>query len=211
MRFAHLFDGVRSVLCVGAHPDDIEIGCGATLLRLRAERPDVSVSSLVMTGSGERAAEAAAAADAFLGDGADIAVLGFRDGHLPWEGSAVKDAFADRVAEVQPDLVLVHQRHDLHQDHRLLAELALQVCRSATILGYEIPKYDGDLGQPNLYVPVSAQQAATKTELLHKVFPSQISKDWFDEATLTGLMRLRGVEARAVMAEAFWAPKLVLP
>lgn len=210
MNLAGLFDGASSILAVGAHPDDIEIGCGATLLRLRAEFPNVAVHSLVLTAPGARRAEAKAAAQAFLGVDQRLVVHEFRDGYLPWDGAAVKEAFAEAVDASTPEVVLVHRADDAHQDHRLLGELAMQVARSATILHYEIPKYDGDLGRPNLYVAVPPQIADRKIELLRESFPSQTAKDWFDEETLRGLLRLRGVESRRRYAEAYWAPKLVL-
>lgn len=200
-----------TVLAVGAHPDDIEIGAGATLLRVRDERPDVVVHSLVMTATEERAAEARAAAAAFVGTDARLSVLGFRDGYLPWEGSGVKESFARAVHETRPEVVLVPATEDAHQDHRLLGELAIQVARSATIVHYEIPKYDGDLGRPNVYVPVPSEVADRKVALLHEAFPSQTSKDWFDEETLRGVLRVRGVESRQRYAEAFVVPKLVIP
>jgi LmbE family N-acetylglucosaminyl deacetylase len=210
MDLAALFGGAASVLFVGAHADDIEIGCGATILRLRAELPEIAIHSLVMSSSPQRADEARAAATAFVGDDAKLSLHEFRDGHMPWSGGEVKEAFAEAVTSANPDVLLVHRDDDAHQDHRLLGSLAIQVARSALILHYEIPKYDGDLGRPNLYVGVPAGVADRKIELLHKAFVSQTAKDWFDEETLRGLLRLRGVESRHRYAEAYWAPKLVI-
>ena len=202
------------LLAVGAHADDIEIGCGATILRLVAEHPGLSVDWLVLSGHGERAGEAADSAAAFLaGAGAtNIMVEGFRDGFFPYVGGAVKERFEQLKAEVAPDLVLTHRLEDRHQDHRLVAELTWNTFRDHLILEYEIPKYEGDLGRPNLYVPVGQEHGERKVELLRKCFPSQAGRSWFSDDTFWALLRLRGVESGGPgrFAEAFQARKLVL-
>ncbi|HEX3213899.1 MAG TPA: PIG-L deacetylase family protein [Actinomycetota bacterium] len=202
------------LLAIGAHADDIEIGCGATVLRLVAEHPGLSVDWLVLSGHGDRAGEAADSAAAFLaGAGATrVMVEGFRDGFFPYDGGAVKERFERLKAEVAPDLVLTHRLEDRHQDHRLVAELTWNTFRDHLILEYEIPKYEGDLGQPNLYVPVGQEHGERKVELLRKCFPSQAGRSWFSDDTFWATLRLRGIECNAPgrYAEAFQARKLIL-
>jgi LmbE family N-acetylglucosaminyl deacetylase len=202
------------LLAVGAHADDIEIGCGATILRLAAEHPGLSVDWLVLSGHGDRAGEAADSAAAFLaGAGATrVMVEGFRDGFFPYDGGAVKERFERLKTEVAPDLVLTHRLEDRHQDHRLVAELTWNTFRDHLILEYEIPKYEGDLGRPNLYVPVGQEHGERKVELLRKCFPSQAGRSWFSDDTFWATLRLRGIECNASgrYAEAFQARKLVL-
>jgi LmbE family N-acetylglucosaminyl deacetylase len=202
------------LLAIGAHADDIEIGCGATILRLIAEHPGLSVDWLVLSGHGDRAGEAADSAAAFLaGAGATrVMVEGFRDGFFPYDGGAVKERFERLKAEVAPDLVLTHRLEDRHQDHRLVAELTWNTFRDHLILEYEIPKYEGDLGRPNLYVPVGQEHGERKVELLRKCFPSQAGRSWFSDDTFWATLRLRGIECNAPgrYAEAFQARKLVL-
>jgi LmbE family N-acetylglucosaminyl deacetylase len=202
------------LLAVGAHADDIEIGCGATILRLAAEHPGLSVDWLVLSGHGDRAGEAADSAAAFLaGAGATrVMVEGFRDGFFPYDGGAVKERFERLKTEVAPDLVLTHRLEDRHQDHRLVAELTWNTFRDHLILEYEIPKYEGDLGRPNLYVPVGQEHGERKVELLRKCFPSQADRSWFSDDTFWATLRLRGIECNAPgrYAEAFQARKLVL-
>jgi LmbE family N-acetylglucosaminyl deacetylase len=202
------------LLAVGAHADDIEIGCGATILRLAAEHPGLSVDWLVLSGHGDRAGEAADSAAAFLaGAGATrVMVEGFRDGFFPYDGGAVKERFERLKTEVAPDLVLTHRLEDRHQDHRLVAELTWNTFRDHLILEYEIPKYEGDLGRPNLYVPVGQEHGERKVELLRKCFPSQAGRSWFNDDTFWATLRLRGIECNASgrYAEAFQARKLVL-
>ena len=202
------------VLAVGAHADDIEIGCGGTMLRLVAEHPGLAVHWLVLSGLGERAQEAADSAAAFC-DGAGVtrvAVERFRDGFLPYVGGEVKERFERLKAEVDPDLILTHRLEDRHQDHRLVAELTWNTFRGHLILEYEIPKYEGDLGHPNLFVPLEAEHCQRKVELLRKCFPSQAGRSWFSDDTFWALLRLRGVESGGPgrFAEAFTARKLVL-
>jgi LmbE family N-acetylglucosaminyl deacetylase len=196
-------------VCLAAHPDDIEIGVGGTLLAL-AERGDVSGHFLTFTGSDERCAEAIAAAQAFL-PGTKTTFQGYPDGRLPAHWNDVKDAlhtFAATVAEA--DLVLAPRTDDAHQDHRLLGSLAPTVWRDALVLHYEIPKWDGDLGQPNCYVPLSPELARSKIALLNEHYRSQAGRDWWSEEVFSGLMRIRGMECRSPYAEAFHSSKAVL-
>lgn len=205
--------GRYRALAIGAHPDDIEIGAGGTLLRLLDERPGLSVDFVVMTGDEQRRAEAEESARALAGDrlGAiGIRALGLRDGHLPSAGSVPK-AEVERLKEGGPyDLVLCPSLGDAHQDHRVVAELVWQTFRSAPILEYEIPKYEGIAEQPNLFVELTAQQCDRKVEHLMRSFPSQHDRDWYTAETFRALLRLRGLESASAAgyAEAFIARKL---
>ncbi|MBI2236028.1 MAG: PIG-L family deacetylase [Magnetospirillum sp.] len=200
------------LLCLGAHCDDIEIGCGATVLRLLAELGAVQVRWVVFTGSAVRQAEAKASADAFLAgaERAEVHLHGFRESFLPQQWGAVKEEFEHIKAGFAPSLILVHSRDDDHQDHRLLAELAWNTFRDHLIWEYEIPKYEGDFPAPNLFVPVSEDDAGRKVELITRLFASQRGRTWFDAETFRGLMRLRGVGCNAPWAEAFTCRKAVI-
>ena len=201
------------VLCLGAHADDLEIGCGGTVLRLLEERPGTRVHWVVLSGDEKRAAEARAGAGLFLGEAEHrIHLSEFRDGFFPSQHAQLKEYFEALAREVAPDLVFTHFRDDLHQDHRAVCELTWNTFRDHLVLEYEIPKYDGDLGRPNCYVPLSDDVVRRKIENLAQAFPSQTGKDWFDGETFRGLMRLRGMESRAASgyAEAFHARKLLL-
>jgi LmbE family N-acetylglucosaminyl deacetylase len=202
------------VLCIGAHCDDIEIGCGGTLLQLRAAWPEVEIQWLVLSSSAQRRAETEAAARRLLGEAArERVVFGkFRDGFLPYEGASVKEFFEEVRSRASPDVIFTHQRSDLHQDHRLACELTWNTWRDHLILEYEIPKYDGDLGRPNAFVPLEREQLESKIAILQEAFASQRSKAWFSAETFRGLARLRGIEANAESgyAEAFYGPKLLL-
>ena len=202
------------VLAVGAHSDDLEIGCGATLLTLAASGRALSVDWVVCAAGDEaRAAEAKVGAAAVLAgvDDVRVRVEGFRDGFLPYEGAGVKELF-ESLKPCTPDLVLTHWSGDAHQDHRLVAELAANTFRDHPILGFEIPKYDGDLATPNLYVPVTKEVAERKAELLLATFPSQHGRRWFEPELFLALMRLRGMECNAPSgyAEGFHSRKLTL-
>lgn len=204
--------GPLRVLAVGSHADDIEIGCGGTLLRLARTR-ELDVRWVVLSASEERAAEAKRSAEAFL-DGAassQITVEAFRDAFFRY-GGEVKEYFESLKAAVSPDLILTHHGSDLHQDHRLVAELTWNTFRDHLVLEYEIPKYDGDLGSPNVFVHLDEDVAGRKVELLLESFPSQRSRPWFTEDLFLALMRLRGMESASPsgLAEAFYARKVVL-
>jgi LmbE family N-acetylglucosaminyl deacetylase len=200
------------VLAIGAHADDIEIGAGGAILSWIASGAEVSVDWCALSAPGERADEARASAGDFLKGAAraDIHLGDFRDGYFPAERTAVKDWVEGLKRLEKPDVILCHQRNDAHQDHRLVCELAWNTFRDHLILEYEIPKWDGDLGQPNIYAPLSDEVLAKKIELLHKHFGTQRPKAWFDDETFRGLARLRGVECRERYAEAFFARKLLL-
>ena len=203
-----------SLLCLGAHPDDIEIGCGGTVLRLLAEHPGTVCRWVVFSGAGDREREARDSGRTFLSAAADqrMDVHQFRDGHFPAALSGIKEVLEDVKREFAPDLVFTHYRDDAHQDHRLICEATWQTFRDHLILEYEVPKWDGDLGCPGLYVPLPKDTAAKKVEHLLGAFPSQRNKPWFTADTFFALMRLRGVECRAPdgCAEGFYARKLAL-
>lgn len=203
--------GVRSLVAIGAHPDDIEIGAGGLLLSVAATVPRVRVHYLLLTGSAERHAEARGAAAAFL-PAAELsfALHGLPDGRLPVHWGTVKHHLHAAAEVLHPDLVLSPWAGDAHQDHRLLGELVPTVFRSAFAMQYEIPKWDGDLGRPNLLLPLADEVARRKVELLHASYPSQKAHDWWDDEVFLGLARLRGMECRARYAEAFHCPKAVL-
>ena len=198
------------VVCLGAHADDIEIGAGGTILRLLDERPNTHVTHVVFSADAIRADEARAAARQLLAAAeADIHVLGHRDGFFPFEAADIK-GFAQAALEgVRPHLVLTHRRDDAHQDHRVIADLAWQTFRGATIAAYEIPKWDGDLDRPNAYVALDDATITRKLALLADHFPTQQAKGWYDDETFRGLARVRGVEAGVRYAEAFHCTKLV--
>lgn len=209
-----IFDGVKSILCLGAHSDDIEIGCGGTVLRTLEASPDTAVSWVVFSARRERGREAESSATRFLaGAGTrNVELHQFRDGFFPSEHAKIKSYFEELKARVQPDLILTHCRDDLHQDHRVVNELTWNTFRHHLILEYEVPKWDGDLGRPNVFVPLSEEQARTKVQILTESFASQSGKHWFDEETFVGLMRLRALECNAPSrrAEAFYGRKVVL-
>jgi len=208
-----LIDGPVHLVALGAHPDDIEIGCGGTLLALKDSGRPLVVRWIVLSTQGERREEARASADELL-DGvtdAELVFHDFRDGFLPYAGAPVKEAVEDAKG-FEPHVVFTHQRHDLHQDHRLLCELTWNTFRDHLILEYEIPKYDGDLGRPAIYVQLTSAQADAKVAAIREGFPSQAERPWFSDETFRSLMRLRGIESRSPdgYAEAFHCRKLVL-
>ena len=203
-----------TVLCLGAHADDIEIGCGGTLLTLARRSPRMRMSWVVFSGTPVRAAEARQSGAAWLGGGraAVVTTHAFRESYFPAEFAMIKDEMQALAARLAPDLVLTHSRADRHQDHRVISDLTWNAFRDSTILEYEIPKWDGDLGAPNLFQPVSRVVLERKLRLLNRHFKSQRAKDWFDPATFRGLARVRGMECRSPsgFAEAFYARKLTL-
>lgn len=208
------FKKLTTVLCLGAHADDIEIGCGGTILRMIQERPELKVWWVVFSAKAKRRREAGASARAFLKGLREqkIIVKNFRDGFFPFQGMAIKEFFERLKDSIQPDLVFTHYREDRHQDHRVLSDLAWNTFRDHVILEYEIPKYDGDLGNPNVYVRLDEQVCHHKVERIYSSFRSQTGKHWFSPDTFLALMRLRGIEcaANSAYAEAFYARKLTL-
>ena len=201
-------------LCIGAHADDIEIGCGGTVTQWAADYPKARFIWAVFSGNQVRIAETRAASQALLGSGArvEFRLHEFRDAFFPGHYSEVKEAVGKLRREFSPDVVLTHFEKDRHQDHRLLSELTANAFRDHLVLEYEVPKYDGDLGNPNVYVPLPESVARKKVESLLACFASQADHEWFTAETFLALMRLRGIECRAPsgFAEAFHARKLVV-
>jgi LmbE family N-acetylglucosaminyl deacetylase len=205
--------GLR-LLFLGAHSDDIEIGCGGTILRLAKQRPESVFDWVVFGATGERQTEALRSANLFVQAPKlrEPVLKAFPDGFMPYVGAEVKTAFEELKRAVCPDIIFTHSRKDAHQDHRLIAELTWNTFRDHLILEYEIPKYDGDLGQPNLFIPLDTETCETKIRFLMEAFQTQRNKRWFDPQTFRGLMRLRGMESNAPsgFAEAFYCRKMVL-
>jgi LmbE family N-acetylglucosaminyl deacetylase len=201
------------LLCLGAHCDDIEIGCGAAMLRWASERP-LDIMWVVLCSTPARAAETRRSASRFLRHArwSEVRVESFRDGYLPSQWAQAKDVLESLKRLPRPDLILTHERDDRHQDHRLVSELTWNTFRDHTILEYEVAKYDGGLGQPNLFVPVSTAVARRKAALVMASYPSQRGKQWFDADAFLALMRLRGLECNADSgyAEAFHARKVMV-
>jgi LmbE family N-acetylglucosaminyl deacetylase len=209
LRLERPSDAPLSVLAVGAHPDDIEIGAGGLLLSLAGKLSRVRY--LLMTGTEERHAEARAAAHAFMPDAdLDVTLLDLREGHLPVAWQSVKEALEAVARSESPDLIVAPSSADAHQDHRTIGEIVPTVFRDHLCLGYEIPKWDGDLGRPAVYCPLPEDIARRKVELLHKCYPSQRSRDWWDDEVFLGLARLRGMECHTRYAEAFTCTKAVV-
>jgi LmbE family N-acetylglucosaminyl deacetylase len=201
------------ILCLGSHSDDIEIGCGGAALRLAEEYPDSRFHWVVFSAVGVRESEARRAAELFAGSRLRGPLLKtFQDGFMPYVGSDVKIVFEKELKQLSPDVIFTHNAKDAHQDHRLLSELTWNTFRDHLILEYEIPKYDGDLGQPSVFVPLSQDICQKKVRYIMDAFQSQRSKPWFEESTFLSLMRLRGMECNAPSgyAEAFYCRKLVL-
>jgi len=214
LTFERRRDSIFRILCLGAHSDDIEIGCGGTVLRILEENPDAEVLWVVMGASGQRADEATASAKSFLARARqkEVIVKEFRDGFFPYIGAEIKGFFEELKRRCAPDLILTHYRNDLHQDHRLVSELTWNTFRNHLILEYEILKYDGDLGTPNVFVPLTESLARRKVGILLDSFRSQLKKNWFTEDAFLAILRLRGLECNAPekYAEAYHARKLVL-
>jgi LmbE family N-acetylglucosaminyl deacetylase len=206
--------GVLRVLCLGAHSDDIEIGCGGTVLSLLESNENVSVCWVVFSASELRAREAQDSAISFLMQAREkeVVVKRYRDGFFPFLGAQIKDDFEALKHNFNPDLVLTHYREDRHQDHRLISDLTWNTFRNHMILEYEIPKFDGDLGCPNFFVPLKESVCSRKVQILVESFKSQGQKHWFDEQTFLAILRLRGMEANSPtrFAEAFYCRKAIL-
>jgi LmbE family N-acetylglucosaminyl deacetylase len=204
--------GGVELLCLGAHADDLELGCGGTVLRLLAEERVARITWVVLSGNPERAREAREGARGILGDhpGARVVQQEFRDGFFPYLGPALKEFFEELKREVRPDLVLTHHREDRHQDHRLVSDLTWNTFRDHLVLEYEIMKVDGDLSRPNVYVALDEATVARKLQVLSGAFGTQRDKRWFSEDAFRGLMRLRGIEGLSPsgFAEAFHGRKL---
>jgi len=201
------------ILALGAHCDDIEIGCGGTLLRLAAERPDAEVRWVILASTPARAEEARRSAAAYLQGFArsQVVVHEFRDGFLPYSGAAVKEAFEAHKREYAPDLIFTHFRDDRHQDHRLVSELTANTWRNHLVLEYEIPKYDGDFGSPNFFCPLARATLERKIDLVLQHFGSQGGKHWLTRDLLQAVARIRGMECQAPeqVAEAYYTRKMV--
>jgi LmbE family N-acetylglucosaminyl deacetylase len=207
-------DSLQQVLCIGAHSDDIEIGCGGTLIKLIELYPDLSIYWVVLGASGKREQEAITSANSFLKsiDRKNVIVKGFRDGFFPYLGMEIKEYFELLKREVSPDLILTHYRHDRHQDHRLVSDLTWNTFRDHLIWEYEIPKYDGDLGSPNMFIHLTEAICRQKIDHLFEHFGTQADKVWFTEDTFSSILRMRGIESNAPdrYAEAFYCRKAVI-
>jgi LmbE family N-acetylglucosaminyl deacetylase len=205
---------LRTVLCLGAHADDLEIGCGGTLLRLLQSEPGITVHWVVFSAERDRRHEAIGSAEAMLACAAsrDITICEFEDRYFPAQTMAIKQVFDGLGRSLSPDLIFTHYREDLHQDHRTLAELTWNTFRNHHILEYEIPKYEGDLGRPNVFVELSQPLCRAKIDHVLRAFPSQAGKYWFSDETFWAMLRLRGIECRSASgyAEAFHGRKLLL-
>jgi LmbE family N-acetylglucosaminyl deacetylase len=207
-------EAVSSILCLGAHCDDIEIGCGATILKLLEDHPQVRVDWVVFSSNDEREVEATKSAHLFCDRARqkNISVERFTNRYFPCERRGIKERFDRLGSTLSPDLVFTHYEHDGHQDHRLISELTRNTFRNHLILEYEIPKYDGDLGRPNVFVTADRSRCERKISYLLDMFPSQADRHWFSAETFWAMLRLRGIECRAPegYAEAFHARKLLL-
>jgi LmbE family N-acetylglucosaminyl deacetylase len=212
--FAKPLGSHLTLLFLGAHSDDIEIGCGGTILKLLTEYNVKKVHWVVFAARDNRAKEARQSAGLFLHGSQEtsVAVHPFRDGYLPYSGSEIKDAFENLKSAASPDIIFTHYRHDLHQDHRIISELTWNTFRDHLILEYEVVKYDGDLGSPNLFVSLTEETCRKKTDNLHRCFKSQADRKWFSDDTFLSMLRIRGVESNASdgYAEAFYCRKMVI-
>ena len=212
VKFSNLKRPMR-LLCIGAHSDDIEIGCGGTILRMMAEMPSLEVRWIVLSARGARKQEALASAKRFLQSTRlkRVVVKQFKESFFPYVGDKIKAFFEQLKAEFDPDLILTHYRHDLHQDHRVVSDLTWNTFRDHLIWEYEIPKYDGDMGVPNVFSSLNREVCTEKIRLLMEGFGSQRSRQWFTDDTFWALLRLRGIEAGSSgrFAEAFYARKIV--
>jgi LmbE family N-acetylglucosaminyl deacetylase len=207
-------DALGQVLCIGAHSDDIEIGCGGTLLKLIDLYPHLTIYWVVLGASGQREQEAVASAQSLMKeiDRQHVIVKGFRDGFFPYQGMEIKEYFEELKRKVTPDLILTHYRDDRHQDHRLISDLTWNTFRDHLIWEYEIPKYDGDLGSPNVFIHLDEAICRRKIAHLFEHFGTQSNKVWFTEDTFSSILRMRGIESNAPdrYAEAFYCRKIVV-
>jgi LmbE family N-acetylglucosaminyl deacetylase len=202
------------ILCLGCHSDDIEIGCGGAVLKLAADHPAAVFHWVVFSTNGIRRSEAERGAREFVAPSRmkQIILENFRDGFMPFSGGDIKSVFEELKQDMSPHIIFTHNRHDAHQDHRLIGELTWNTFRDHLILEYEIPKYDGDIGRPSVFMPLSKGICEKKVDLIVQTFRSQSDKHWFDRETFVSLMRLRGMECNAPSgyAEAFYGRKLLL-
>ena len=214
LSFVHKKGEPLKALFLGAHSDDIELGCGGTILSLLEQCQELEVCWVVFAATPERRLEAERSAEMFLTGAVkkEIVVRNFKESFFPYIGSEIKGFFEDLKRTVTPDVVFTHFRHDLHQDHRVISELTWNTFRDHLILEYEIVKYDGDLGHPNMFVHLSEEIIARKSKLLIDHFKSQLSHHWFTEETFRAILRLRGIESNAPdkYAEAFYGRKIIL-
>ena len=204
--------GALNILCLGAHCDDIEIGCGGSLLKLLDTHPNSHVTWLVFSSNPEREQEARQSASAYLKNAGvrNVIIKQFKESYFPYAGADIKDALQAIAKDVHPDIIFTHYRSDRHQDHRTLSDLTWNAFRNHLILEYEIPKFDGDLGQPNVFIDLTEAQANQKLTLLMTHFASQQQKAWYDRETFLSLLRLRGVESQTRYAEAFHCRKVFI-
>lgn len=203
---------VKRILCIGAHPDDIELGVGGTLLRLIEQHPELEIRWLILCGANpQRVEEAKASVQWYEDRGASIQldIHGFKDAFLPWHGEQIKEVFETLKQDFSPDLIFTHYEKDRHQDHRLLNEFTWNTWRDHAILEYEILKWDGDLGQPNTYVRLTEEQSHNKANHIYTTFASQQARGWFSQDNILALMRIRGVECQTEFAEGFYSRKTI--
>lgn len=207
-------DSTLKILCLGAHSDDIEIGCGGTILRLLEEVEKVEVKWVVFSAVGQRAEEVNKSAKLFLAHASkkNVVVKHFRESFFPYIGSEIKDYFEEIKGKIKPDIIFTHYRYDLHQDHRLVSELTWNTFRDHFILEYEIIKYDGDLGVPNLFVHLNEQKCKKKIDIIIEAFKTQNKREWFTPDAFFSILRIRGIESKAPekYAEAFYCRKVII-
>lgn len=208
------FEGIRKVLCLGAHPDDIEIGCGGSILSMLEENNSLEVHWIIFSSDKERRPEASQSARQFLKTAKkrEVILRNFRDSFFPYQGSEIKLYFNELGKKISPDIIFTHRLEDRHQDHRLLSELTWNTFRNHLILEYEIPKYEGDLGQPNVFFELNRAMGEKKIRTILDSYPSQSDKSWFTSETFQALLRLRGIEAKSAegFAEGFQCRKMII-
>jgi len=214
IKFNNKNESVFKILCLGAHADDIEIGCGGTILKLIETYSNIEIKWIVFSSDQERAKEALQSANLFLQkvEKTDVDILSYKDGFFPYIGEEIKNYFDQLKLNYSPDLLFTHYKYDYHQDHRLISELTWNTFRDHLILEYEVLKYDGDIGQPNFFVHLSQNHVTRRNKIITENFISQKNKTWFDEDTFKSLLIIRGVESNAPekLAEAFYVRKLII-